>query len=747
MTPSTRGPARRGAAHTALLAAALALAQLGTASRALAEERILNGDLSSGDTAPWWGAGVTPRVVDGRLCATVPPGTVNPWDAIVGQNGLALEQGKAYTLRFTAVADAPVTVRAMVQLTDPPYSATLAEPVALGTTAAAYTYAFNDVLPTGALGFQLQMGGNAAGFTVCLDDVSLGDGGKGYAPDTGPAVRVNQLGYVPLGPKGADVVTGATGPQRWQLLDAAGKVVARGLTKPYGADAASGDTVQLVDFSRVQRPGTGYTLRVGEEVSHPFAISGELYDGLRRDAVEFFYHQRSGTPIDAQLVGDAYARPAGHLGAAPNQGDTSVPCLPGACDYTLDVRGGWYDAGDQGKYVVNGGIATWQLVNLWERAGPHRRTLADGTQRIPERANGVPDLLDEARWELEFLLRMQIPEGQPHAGMAQHKVHDDAWTGIPTRPELDAQPRHLRGPSTAATLNLAATAAQCARVWRELDPDFARRCRVAAERAWAAAEQEPAVFCAPGGGGGDYGDQRLDDERYWAAAELFVTTGERAYGDAVRSSPLSLARGIPAGGFGWADVSALGDFTLALVPNRLSPKEKLALRKAIAAAADQRIAAMRAQGYPVPYRPAGGRYVWGSNSQVLNQIALLAVAFDLTGDPKYRRAAFEAMDYVLGRNGLNLSYVTGYGTRSSENQHHRFFAHQANAAFPRPPPGSLAGGPNSSLQDPVAQGKLQGCAAQKCYIDSIESYSTNEVAINWNSALAWVSAWLADHAQ
>lgn len=745
MMQAPTGSPRRGAARAAFAVLALLLA--GAAHPALAEEFILNGTFDS-DSAPWWGAGVTLAVVNGQLCATVPPGTVNPWDAIIGQNGVSLEQGKTYTLSFSATADVPVSVKALVQLTDSPYTSTLAESTPLGSSLAAYTYSFTNVLPTGALGVQFQMGGNAAGFTACFDDLSLSDGGKGYVPDTGPALRVNQLGYVPNGPKRADLITDATTPQPWELVDAAGKVVATGVTSVHGADAESGDSVQIVDFSRFHRPGTGYTLRVGDVVSYPFAISPALYDGLRYDAVEFFYHQRSGVAIDAQLVGAAYARPAGHVGVAPNQGDTLVPCLDGVCTYSLDVRGGWYDAGDQGKYVVNGGIATWQLLDTWERATPRgRMALRDGTQRIPERGNRVPDILDEARWELEFLLRMQIPEGQPYAGMAQHKVHDDAWTGIPTRPDQDAQPRHLRGPSTAATLNLAATAAQCARVWRDLDRAFARRCLVAAERAWAAAVANPAVFCTPGGGGGDYGDQNLEDERYWAAAELFVTTGKRAYEDAVRTSPLFLAKGIPATGFDWADVSALGDFTLARVPNRLPPRDQQALRKALVALADARIATMKSQGYPVPYLPTDGKYSWGSNSQVLNQISVLAVAHEVTGDPKYRQAAFEAMDYVLGRNGLNQSYVTGYGSKSSQNEHHRFFSHQANAAYPNPPAGSLAGGPNSFLQDPVAQSKLQGCAAHKCYIDHIESYSTNEVAINWNSALAWVSAWLADHSE
>jgi endoglucanase len=710
------------------------------------QELITNGTFDA-STGPWWTtSGTAAAAMSGQMCVTVPPGTVNPWDSIVGQNGLAMEQGKPYAVSFVASSSAPVTIHSIIQLADAPYTAAFNEAVTVGTTPAPYQFSFTNTLPSGSLAFQFQVGGaNAAGFTICFDNVSVKGAKQGYVPDTGPALRVNQVGYVVLGPKRADLVTDATTPQTWQLVDATGAVVATGQTTVYGLDAASGDKVHLIDFTKYFKPGTGYTLKVGDVVSYPFAISGSIYDGLRRDALEFFYHQRSGIPIDAQYVGAAWARPAGHLGVAPNQGDTLVPCLPGVCSYSADVRGGWYDAGDQGKYVVNGGIAVWQLMNTWERAYLLRFAQRDGTQKIPERANGVPDTLDEARWEMEFLLRMQIPDGQPYAGMAQHKVHDDEWTGFPTRPDQDAQPRHLRGPSTAATLNLAATAAQCGRVWRDIDPAFAKKCLVAAEKAYAAAIANPAVFCTPGGGGGDYGDGNLVDELYWAAAELFVTTGKKAYEDAVRSSPMYLAKGIPADGFGWADVSALGDLTLALVPNKLPVKEQLALRKAIIALADQRLATMQKQGYPVPYLPWNNQYVWGSNSQVLNQIAIIAVAFDLTFDLKYRQAAFEAMDYILGRNGLNMSYVTGYGTKFSNNEHHRFWANQANAAYPHPPAGAMAGGPNSYLQDPAAQAKLSGCAAHKCYIDSIESYSTNEVAINWNSALVWVSAWLSDH--
>src|SRR5690606_25376540 len=157
-----------------------------------------------------------------------------------------------------------------------------------------------------------------------------------------------------------------------------------------------------------------------------------------------------------------YGRPAGHVGVEPNQGDISVPRQPGVCDYFLNVSGGWYDAGDHGKYVVNGGSSAHPLMSLYERG---KAAFAGGPLHITETGNGVPDVLDEARWEQEFLLSMQVPDGKPLAGMAHHKIHDREWTGLPLLPHLDPQPRELHPPSTAATLNLAATAAQAARVF------------------------------------------------------------------------------------------------------------------------------------------------------------------------------------------------------------------------------------------------------------------------------------------
>jgi endoglucanase len=585
-----------------------------------------------------------------------------------------------------------------------------------------------------------------------------------YEPDTGPRVRVNQVGYLPHGPKGATLVTEATGPVAWRLDDGRRRTVARGRTRPAGVDRTSGLNVHTVDFTDVTRPGRGYTLVADGERSHPFDLADDAYERLRVDALSVYYPQRSGTPIDGAVAGEAYARAAGHVGVPPNRGDLDVPCQPPevslpvygepwTCDYTLDVVGGWYDAGDHGKYVVNGGISVYQLMSTWERnriaAGADRRALGDGSLRVPERGNRVPDVLDEARWELEWMLTMQVPAGEPLAGMVHHKVHDNAWTGLPLDPAADPMPRELHRPSTAATLNLAAVAAQGARVFERYDPAFAARLLRAARTAWSAAESNPPLYApaADGAsGGGPYDDADVADEHYWAAAELFITTGERGFRDAVLASPRHEADVFDVNGFDWGHVAALGRLDLATLPNRLPAAERQRVRRSVVEGADALRALQRQQPWGQPYAPADNSFAWGSNSQVLNNLVVLATAYDLTGAARYQRAVVGGMDYLLGRNALNISYVTGYGDVFSQNQHSRMYAHQLDPASPRPPDGFVAGGPNSSIQDPVAQELLGDCppTPQFCYVDHIESWSTNEITINWNSALSWVASFVAD---
>ena len=291
------------------------------------------------------------------------------------------------------------------------------------------------------------------------------------------------------------------------------------------------------------------------------------------------------------------------------------------------------------------------------------------------------------------------------------------------------------------------------------DPPFAARCLAAAEKAWAAAEANPSVFAASGGvGGGPYNDDDASDERYWAAAELLVTTNKDVYRKAVQRSPHFAKVPTSVGGDGvptsmtWDHVQALGTISLALAPDPagavLPTAEIAACRAAVRAAADHFVGLMRGQGFPVPFAPGAAGFPWGSNSFVLNNALILGLAYDFGGDARHLDAAAEAMSYVLGRNPLDQSYVTGTGTRPLEHPHHRFWAHEASAKFPAPPPGAVSGGPNSGLQDPFAQAAgLAGCAPEACFVDDIEAWSVNEIAINWNAPLAWVTAFLDERAR
>ena len=593
-------------------------------------------------------------------------------------------------------------------------------------------------------------GNNPGGRPGAVDPGLGAGGGDAWKKNTGTRIRVNQVGYLPQGPKGATVVTRSNEPLSWQLRDGAGRVVADGRSTPRGTDQASGQNVQTVDFTRYDKPGRGYTLRMDDQTSLPFDISAQDYSKLRTSALRFFYYQRSGTPILASLVGKKYARPAGHVGVGANGNDADVPCQPGVCNYRQDVHGGWYDAADHGKYVVNGGLAVSQLFGTWERAKHSRngnpKALGDGTLSIPENNNGVPDVLDEARWEMEFLLRMQVPAGRPLAGMAFHKIHDKAWTGLPMAPQDDPQPRELHRPSTAATLNLAAAGAQCARVFAPYDKAFANRCLGAAKTAWAAAKRHPKLYApdSDSTGGGAYGDTNVTDEFYWAAAELALTTGERPYLAALRASPLHRSQVFTPAGFGWQSVGPVARLDLATVPGKVPASERRAAQASVIRAANSYLATQRGQAYGLPLPGGPEYYGWGSNSNVLNNLAVLSTAYDISGKDSYRNGALEGMDYLLGRNALNQSYVTGYGKKVSHNLHSRSFAHELDKRLPPPPPGFLAGGPNAALQDPVAQKQRVGCKPQLCYIDDIQSYATNEYAINWNSTLAWMSSFAAD---
>jgi endoglucanase len=267
------------------------------------------------------------------------------------------------------------------------------------------------------------------------------------------------------------------------------------------------------------------------------------------------------------------------------------------------------------------------------------------------------------------------------------------------------------------------------------DPAFAARLLDAARTAYAAAVAMPDLLAPDtnvlaNAGGGPYDDPDVEDEFLWAAAELFLATGDADYAADLRRNRYFVGGGgDPWEVLDWQCTGALGllDLALAHAAAGRGLAEHGAVRAAVVEAADAWLAVQAAQPFGQPYAPRDGRYAWGSNGRLLNNLTVLATAYDVTGERIYRDGVAEGMDYVLGRNALGLSYVTGYGTRFATSQHSRWYAHQLDPALPPPPPGTVAGSPNSDVP-----------------VDDIGSYGTNELTFNWNAPLVQVAAFLAD---
>ena len=558
-------------------------------------------------------------------------------------------------------------------------------------------------------------------------------------------ISVNQNGYFTDGEKLAILNYVGENPTPWTLQDANGEVVMEGMTMIKGDEPISGQFLHYIDISDFNTAGTDYKLVCADLESVSFDIGEGLYSQLRYDAMAYFYHNRSGIEIEPEYAGEEWARGAGHVS------DEEVTCFEGTdldgkswpgCDYTLDVSGGWYDAGDFGKYVVNGGITVWTLLDLYERFPD---AYPDGSLQIPENNNDVSDILDEARWEMEFLLSMQVPEGEAQAGMVHHKMHDLDWAPMPMVPPLRVDNdvenqyvgagRYVYAPSTAATLNLAATGAQCARIWKDVDSEFAERCMAAAETAWQAAIENPAIYAGnnPGDGGGNYDDTNVNDEFYWAAVELYITTGEEQY--------LPYAQDLRAlldeKQFDWGVTAPLGAISLAVNDVSIENTDSNVI---ILNNANYLLSVQNSDGYKVLI---DGPYPWGSNGLLLNNMMQVSIAYDLTGDQKYLTALQHSMDYLLGRNAMNRSFITGYGEYPAMHPHHRFWANDLANGYPPAPAGAVVGGPNYNPTDEyaIAEGVLDEPPASR-YADVIGSASTNEVAINWNAPLVWVTTYL-----
>lgn len=538
--------------------------------------------------------------------------------------------------------------------------------------------------------------------------------------DEPASIHVNQLGFLPEASKIAVVPNVQSNEFLLMSADTHAEILRGPLSQPREWDMAA-ETVKIADFSAFNKPGRYYVQVKGAGQTHPFEIADGVYDPLLKGAAKAFYFNRASAPIEREYAGE-FARAAGHP-------DTLIYMHPSAASKArpvgtvLSSPKGWYDAGDYNKYVVNSGITMYTLLNALV---DFEHTFQSTTWGVPESSNNVPDLLDEILWNLDWMITMQ----DPNDGGVYHKLTTLRFTegGMPNE---QFQRRFMVQKSTAATLDYAAVFAQASRIFsrfEELYPGRAKQYRQVAEAAWRWAQKHPKeLYIQPEDvNTGAYANAKEDlkDEWLWAGAELFALTGKKAY---LKPVQIPDKPRVPE----WSNVEMLGVMTLAR-SEKTPAKLKQQAMAAVRSMADETVREYWESGYLVPMTKIDFR--WGSNAVALNKAIVLLVADRLSPRAEYEPAARALFDYVLGRNPTGYAYVTGFGSYSTRHPHHRP-SHYDNVD--PPVPGFLAGGPQPGWQD--------GCeypsrVPAKSYLDDWCSYSTNEVAINWNAPLVYVTA-------
>jgi endoglucanase len=547
-------------------------------------------------------------------------------------------------------------------------------------------------------------------------------------------IKVNQSGYYPNAPKIA-VVTGSTDAQTFYITSTNIKdTLFKGSLSAEMQSRNSSTKTKIADFSSFNKrgsyvvfiPGLGhsYVFNVDESANHPAAVA----------ALRGYYYQRVSMPLEEKYAGK-WHRSAGHS-------DTAVYIHPSAASTErpagtkISSRGGWYDAGDYNKYVVNSGITMGTMLSAYEDFSRYYDTL---NTNIPESGDGVPDLLNELVYNLRWMLTMQ----DPNDGGVYHKCTNASFDGM-VMPGITSAPRYVVQKGTAAALDFAAVTAQASRILQKYQsqlPGLADSCLQASIKAWQWAEKSPSVIYdqdannkayEPKVTTGAYGDKTFNDEWAWAAAELFTTTENKTYFDAFAAN-IKDSISLPS----WANVEMLGRYTLLRFKSQLpafAQKQIQLSKQRLLALADQYIRNTAGNAFHTIMGQSARDFNWGSNSNAANQGIVLINAYLLTKDKKYIDYALTNLDYILGRNATGYCFLTGVGSKSTMHPHHR--PSVADGVID-PVPGLLAGGANPGKQD-KCEG-YQFSEPETTYLDADCSYSTNEIAINWNSPFVYLA--------
>jgi len=543
-------------------------------------------------------------------------------------------------------------------------------------------------------------------------------------------IRLNQIGFYPNASKIAVVLINKKGNFTLQAEDK--KVVYKGQLKKSGQPDFAGQYTWIADFSAFSKPGK-YVINVpGLGTSYPFSISRNVHQQVADATIKAFYFMRASTPLLEKYAGK-WHRAMGHPDnkVLVHASAVSEGRPEGAI---VSSPRGWYDAGDYNKYIVNGGITTYTLLSLFEDFPEYMKTVK---LNIPESGNGIPDLLNETLWNLRWMLTMQ----DSIDGGVYHKLTNAAFDKM-EMPDKANDPRYIIQKSTAATLDFTAVMAQSARIFRQYEvqlPGFADSCREAALKAWEWAQTHPHIIYnkyvlndnfRPKITTGDYGDGEVRDEFIWAASELFVTLKDIKYVRKINVIP-DIKMPLPS----WSQVRVLGYYTIARNSERIAGtgyKNIAEIKKRIVNYANSLIKDADKTAYKAVMYKKKANFIWGSNSVAANQGIALIQAYKITGDKKYLKYALDNLDYILGRNGTGYSFVTGYGSKTPMHPHHR---PSIADGIVDPIPGLLSGGANPGDEDHIP---LPSSIPDQAYIDNDQAYAANEVAINWNSPMAYL---------
>lgn len=542
------------------------------------------------------------------------------------------------------------------------------------------------------------------------------------------AIRVDQAGYQTDASKVAFV--GAVGENASFTLNeaATGKVVFTGQLAAAAKDSASGDTVRAADFSAFHGSGRFYVAVPAVGKSWTFAIAPDVYKPVYFISMRGYYGQRCGTAVDLAPDFPAYKHAICHQ--------------DGAYDKSSGKEGphssakGWHDAGDYGRYVVNGGISTGTLLWAWELFHDNIKGIS---LHIPESGNGTPDILSEIRWNVDWMMSMQDTDGGVYS--KQTSSHFSAFIA----PAQDKLPSLLIGTgetpfkSSCASGDLAAVAAITSRAFRPYDAAYADKTLRSAEMAWQWLDKNPnSLFVnnPPGISTGAYSDGHCEDERLWAAAELARTTQKQVYRDYfVQHYGDFVEKITPSAPPSWGDVGDMALWSWVLGGNTDKAADEIRTKSIEAA----RQIAQRTEANPYRISLTEHDFIWGSNAVAMNYSMQLLVANQMQPDPAFVAAAMDNLHYILGRNTFSLSWITHVGEHPFQHPHHR-----PSGADGSPWPGLMSGGPNAGRQDAVMKKMVSvDTPPARSYVDETGAYACNEIAINWNAPLVFVLAAVA----